>query len=266
MPEYSLTSVNVGDATRSTMPRPRATPCTNVVFPAPRSPVSTTTSRARSIGASASPTSRVSSAEPVRTSTRIVRRAPAGRGRPVARRCRSRSPPATPRPLAGRRAFDARGRSRPAAARTASISRRHRAGSPRDGTSGSRSDRATSCTWPRSRVMPACVFSTNRVAKLPRVTITRGWIREICSTSHGVHASISSGRGSRFPGGRHFTMLAMYTRSRVRPISPSMRVSSCPAAPTNGSPCLSSWKPGPSPMNIRSASGSPTPKTTWVRP
>src|SRR4029079_5396335 len=42
--------------------------------------------------------------------------------------------------------------------------------------------------------------------------------------------------------------------------------SSWPAAPTNGTPCLSSWKPGPSPMNIRSASGSPTPKTTWVRP
>ena len=53
--------------------------------------------------------------------------------------------------------------------------------------------------------------------------------------------------------------------ARSSPISPSMRVNSCPAAPTNGSPCLSSWKPGPSPMNIRSASGSPTPKTTCVR-
>src|SRR6266516_4086804 len=42
--------------------------------------------------------------------------------------------------------------------------------------------------------------------------------------------------------------------------------SSVPAAPTNGTPCLSSWKPGASPTNIRSESGSPEPKTTWVRP
>ena len=33
-----------------------------------------------------------------------------------------------------------------------------------------------------------------------------------------------------------------------------------------GTPCLSSWKPGASPTNIRSASGSPEPKTTCVRP
>ena len=31
--------------------------------------------------------------------------------------------------------------------------------------------------------------------------------------------------------------------------------SSFPAAPTNGTPCLSSWKPGASPTNIRSAVG-----------
>src|SRR5689334_15878240 len=42
--------------------------------------------------------------------------------------------------------------------------------------------------------------------------------------------------------------------------------SSFPAWPTNGMPCLSSWNPGASPTNIRSASGSPTPKTTCVRP
>src|SRR6185295_7562110 len=41
---------------------------------------------------------------------------------------------------------------------------------------------------------------------------------------------------------------------------------SFPACPTNGNPCLSSWKPGASPTNIRSACGSPAPKTTWVRP
>src|SRR5213076_2227757 len=45
----------------------------------------------------------------------------------------------------------------------------------------------------------------------------------------------------------------------------SNRSSSLPAWPTNGLPCWSSWKPGASPTNIRSASESPTPKTTWVR-
>src|SRR4051812_5288866 len=40
--------------------------------------------------------------------------------------------------------------------------------------------------------------------------------------------------------------------------------SSFPAAPTNGTPCLSSWKPGASPTNIRSAVGEPEPKTTCV--
>src|SRR5581483_3193145 len=42
-------------------------------------------------------------------------------------------------------------------------------------------------------------------------------------------------------------------------------VSSWPAAPTNGMPCLSSWNPGASPTNISSARGEPAPKTTWVR-
>src|SRR5262245_45785701 len=46
---------------------------------------------------------------------------------------------------------------------------------------------------------------------------------------------------------------------------PSNRSRSLPAWPTNGSPCLSSWKPGASPTNMRSAFGSPTPNTTCVR-
>src|SRR6266542_6095347 len=44
------------------------------------------------------------------------------------------------------------------------------------------------------------------------------------------------------------------------------RSRSFPDRPTNGSPCRSSCSPGPSPTNIRSAFGSPTPKTTLVRP
>src|SRR5713226_4286204 len=43
-----------------------------------------------------------------------------------------------------------------------------------------------------------------------------------------------------------------------------MSVRSWPARPTNGSPWMSSSRPGASPMNIRSAFGLPTPYTTWV--
>src|SRR5213080_3886625 len=41
--------------------------------------------------------------------------------------------------------------------------------------------------------------------------------------------------------------------------------SSLPAAPTNGSPCRSSLKPGASPTIITSAGQGPTPGTAWVR-
>src|SRR5207244_1350838 len=53
---------------------------------------------------------------------------------------------------------------------------------------------------------------------------------------------------------------------RSRPIPASSRSRSLPAWPTNGTPCWSSWKPGASPTNTRSAAGSPEPKTTCVRP
>ena len=48
--------------------------------------------------------------------------------------------------------------------------------------------------------------------------------------------------------------------------SASSRSSSLPERPTKGSPWRSSSRPGASPTNMRSASGSPTPNTTWVRP
>src|SRR5438445_110379 len=44
------------------------------------------------------------------------------------------------------------------------------------------------------------------------------------------------------------------------------RSRSLPDLPTNGRPCASSSAPGPSPTNIRSASGLPMPNTTVVRP
>ena len=57
----------------------------------------------------------------------------------------------------------------------------------------------------------------------------------------------------------------MKTSWRRNSISPSSWVSSCPARPTNGSPWRSSSAPGASPMNIRSASALPEPKTALVR-
>src|SRR5919107_5446199 len=43
------------------------------------------------------------------------------------------------------------------------------------------------------------------------------------------------------------------------------RLRSWPEGPTKGTPWRSSWKPGASPTNIRSACGSPWPNTTMVR-
>ena len=59
---------------------------------------------------------------------------------------------------------------------------------------------------------------------------------------------------------------ATKTSARVSPIPSSSPSSSLPAWPTNGTPCLSSWNPGASPTNIRSALGEPAPNTTCVRP
>src|SRR5439155_26734323 len=56
-PRYRRTSVNVGDATGSVTPRAFAAPFTNVVLPAPRSPVSTTTSPPDRTPATAAPSS-----------------------------------------------------------------------------------------------------------------------------------------------------------------------------------------------------------------
>ncbi len=50
------------------------------------------------------------------------------------------------------------------------------------------------------------------------------------------------------------------------PRAPAMiRLRSCPAFPTNGSPCRSSSAPGASPMKQSSGSSGPTPKTVCVR-
>ena len=118
----------------------------------------------------------------------------------------------------------------------------------------------------------ACAKSASRspssvcAANFPSATITTGLMRAICACRNGEHCSISSGSGLRLSGGRHFTTFAMYTCSRARPIALMICVSNCPARPTNGSPFQSSSAPGPSPMNISRACGSPTPKTMLRAP
>src|ERR1700687_4491003 len=57
----------------------------------------------------------------------------------------------------------------------------------------------------------------------------------------------------------------MYTSCRPRPMRASNVSSGLPAAPTNGSPCRSSLKPGASPTIMMSAGQGPTPGTACVR-
>ena len=103
------------------------------------------------------------------------------------------------------------------------------------------------------------------IEKRPRVTISSGSTIAIWRSRKGVQAAISSGWGSRFPGGRHLTTLAMWTVSRESPAAPSNWSRKRPAGPTKGTPCSSSRAPGASPMHITSAGAGPTPGTVWVR-
>ena len=82
---------------------------------------------------------------------------------------------------------------------------------------------------------------------------------------YGAHAAISSGSGSRLPGGRHLTMLVMKTSSRRQPMWPSRFTSRPPARPTNGRPSRSSFCPGPRRRTRPPFEGSPSPGTAFVR-
>lgn len=104
-------------------------------------------------------------------------------------------------------------------------------------------------------------FMENR----PRVTITFGLIIANCWSNHGLQASISSGNGSRLPGGRLLMMLVIKTSSLLSPIDSINWVRNFPAAPQKGRPVLSSLNPGASPINMISASGLPSPGTAQVR-
>ena len=89
-------------------------------------------------------------------------------------------------------------------------------------------------------------------ANLPRVAINLGSTISICLFRYFAQAFNSGGAGTRFSGGRHFTMLATNTSSRFISTDANKLSTNLPDAPTNGSHCPSYCKPGPSPMNITS--------------
>ena len=119
---------------------------------------------------------------------------------------------------------------------------------------------------PCSRVMRRSAFMTPCAAMRPRQRMIFGSTRAICRARKGAQACCSSGSGSRLCGGRHLTMLAIYTRVRSRSTSSSIVSSSLPAGPTKGRPCRSSCSPGPSPISMISACSFPSPNTRLFRP
>src|SRR5262252_6369153 len=70
-PAYSLTSTNVGLVARTLAPRPRTSPCTKQVLPAPSSPVSATTAPGPSVAPRRSPAASVAAALALTISTAV---------------------------------------------------------------------------------------------------------------------------------------------------------------------------------------------------
>ena len=67
-------------------------------------------------------------------------------------------------------------------------------------------------------MIPAGLPERSFVAKFPSVATSFGSISSICRKRCGSHAAISSGSGSRFPGGRHLRTFATKTSARVSPM------------------------------------------------
>ena len=67
--------------------------------------------------------------------------------------------------------------------------------------------------------------------KRPSVTTSAGSRTSSWRRRYGAQAAISSGSGSRLPGGRHFTTLVMKTSSRRQPIEPRSSVEQAAGAP-----------------------------------
>ena len=79
---------------------------------------------------------------------------------------------------------------------------------------------------PRSRVMRMSGPRVCLAAVEPSSTITFGRTRANCIRRCSLQASASASSGTRLFGGRHLTMLQIYTRSLGREMAASIRVSS----------------------------------------
>ena len=100
----------------------------------------------------------------------------------------------------------------------------------------------------------------------PIARIIFGCKTSICASRKALQAAHSSCSGSRFLGGRHFTIFAIKQFAlRSSSMALSILSSSCPARPTNGKPCRSSSSPGPSPIIITSGFSAPIPGTVLLR-
>ena len=91
-----------------------------------------------------------------------------------------------------------------------------------------RAPSSCTCGRPCTLVIPRCERVSSFVAKLPSVQITFGSISSILRCRYGLHVSISSGCGSRLPGGRDWSTLVMKTSSRASPISSEQLVQQLP--------------------------------------
>ena len=108
-------------------------------------------------------------------------------------------------------------------------------------------------------------FQQTFAATAPRQQMNSGSIASSWASRYGRQLAISSGCGVRLFGGRHLIVFKMYTSDRFKPHAAMILSSNWPAAPTNGTPCRSSSRPGASPMNTSLAWGVPSPKTVRVR-
>ena len=261
--------------TGSVTPSARQAPRTRVVFPAPSSPETTTTSPGREpLGE----LGRRPLRSPPPSAFRCARRSSGARAAEEAELVGGRRRAASSAAVLGGDLLGARHRRRQRLLRAApgSSRSRHAAVSFTAGVrsaaagwkSGSRKTvrppSSCACGVPRTRVIPVGLPLSSLVAKLPRVQTTRGSISRTCSKRYGL-AGFDLGR----------LRVAIARRPRLEDVGdedvlarepdlPSSWLSSWPARPTNGSPWRSSSAPGASPTNIRSASALPAPKTAFV--
>ena len=141
---------------------------------------------------------------------------------------------------------------------------------PRDGRSGRASPAlppsTTCCSRPCTCVIPAGLPERSFVAKLPSVATSVGWISSIWRKRCDSQASISSGCGSRLPGGpaledvRDVDVLARQpdpVEQLAEQLARRRRRTARPACPRGS----------PAPRRRTSARrvGEPEPKTTCVR-